>query len=168
MPSLSWWLASADLAQLVAHRTCNTGVTGSSPVVGSRNTDGISREATTAEMRIARSRIAIVALMANLDSRGMTPEERMNTFLLYPEWFGGDRVPERFVVSADLRKRLREWNRVWETVLDPVTEMRWPDPQIGRAWIAEGEQLVADLQAELGPGLSVVGDFARYAPPRRS
>ena len=36
MPSLSWWVASADLAQLVAHRTCNTGVTGSSPVVGSR------------------------------------------------------------------------------------------------------------------------------------
>lgn len=28
-------MASADLAQLVAHRTCNTGVTGSSPVVGS-------------------------------------------------------------------------------------------------------------------------------------
>ena len=48
--------------------------------------------------------------MANLDSRGMTPEERMNTFLLYPEWFGGDRIPEKFVVSAELRKRLREWN----------------------------------------------------------
>ena len=103
--------------------------------------------------------------MADLDGRGATPEQRMNTFLLYPEWFGGDRVPERFVVSTELRKRLREWNRIWETVLDPIAEVRWPDPQIGHEWISEGEQLVKDLQAELGPELSVLGDFARYAPP---
>ena len=30
----------ADLAQLVAHRTCNAGVRGSSPLVGPKNLDG--------------------------------------------------------------------------------------------------------------------------------
>ncbi|WP_341955946.1 hypothetical protein [Microbacterium sp. LWH13-1.2] len=103
--------------------------------------------------------------MENLESRGMNPDERKNTFLLYPEWFGGDRVPESLTIPQELRDRLRAWNRTWETLLDPVAEVRWPDPAIGHRWIAEGEQLVVDLRAELAPGVAVVGDFARYAPP---
>jgi len=49
-------------------------------------------------------------------------------------------------------------------VLDPVFEIKWPDPAVGRGWIAEGDALVRDLQREIGPSLRVVGDSAMYDP----
>lgn len=67
-------------------------------------------------------------------------------------------------LSAGLRARLRAWNRTWETVLDPVVEIRWPDPRVGREWVAEGEALVLELRRELGPDIRVVGEFAAYSP----
>lgn len=91
-------------------------------------------------------------------------DERMRTVLVFPEWGGREVVPRSIDISAELRQRLREWNRTWQVVLDPVIEVRWPDPAIGREWIAEGEALVRDLQREIGPGLHVVGDFAMYSP----
>lgn len=91
-------------------------------------------------------------------------EEWRNTLILFPEWYGGDLVPSTVSISPGLRSRLREWNRVWETVLDPVTEIRWPDPEIGRRWIAEGDELVRQLQRELGPEVRVIGDFEGYSP----
>lgn len=67
-------------------------------------------------------------------------------------------------LSPELRRRLREWNETWQTILDPVTEIRWPDSAIGREWIAEGNALVIALQAEVGPAIRVVGDFVAYDP----
>ena len=49
-------------------------------------------------------------------------------------------------------------------VLDPVLEIKWPDPAVGREWIAEGDALVRDLQREIGSSLRVVGDFVMYEP----
>lgn len=88
----------------------------------------------------------------------------MRTLVLFPEWGRGDLVTEAAPLSQDLRRRLREWNRTWETVLDPIADIRWPDPAVGRQWIAEGNALVHDLQSELGPPVRVVGDFAAYDP----
>jgi len=43
-------------------------------------------------------------------------------------------------------------------------EIRWPDADVGRQWIAEGESLMRDLQIELGPGARVVEGFRVYDP----
>ncbi|MEN2741250.1 hypothetical protein ABCS02_25985 [Microbacterium sp. X-17] len=91
-------------------------------------------------------------------------EDRARTLVLFPEWFGGDRIPETLKVPPEIRQRLREWNRTWESVLDPVIKVEWPDPAVGRAWIAEGNALVRELQAQLGSEIRVVGDFAAYDP----
>lgn len=89
----------------------------------------------------------------------MTPEERMNTFLLYPEWFGGDRIPERFVVSAELRQRLREWNQVWETVLDPVTDAH------GSLRASSSWQICRQSSDRACPSSAILSGMP---PPRRS
>lgn len=83
---------------------------------------------------------------------------------LVPAWYGGDLFTDEFRLSPKLRARLREWNRVWEVVLDPVTEVRWPDPEVGRAWILEGHRLVDALQTELGTTVQVEAGFAAYDP----
>ena len=73
-------------------------------------------------------------------------------------------LPPAYAISPELRRRLIAWNRTWQTALDPVSEMRWPDPELGRRWMGEGEQLVRDLQAELGPAVQVIGAFDDYDP----
>ncbi|MDX2378108.1 hypothetical protein M4I32_15055 [Microbacterium sp. LRZ72] len=90
--------------------------------------------------------------------------ERMRTVLLFPEWCAGDIVSPSVPLSPEIRQRLRTWNRTWERVLDPLHEVRWPGVETGRRWIADGELLVHDMQAELGPSIRVVGDFAAYDP----
>jgi hypothetical protein len=67
-------------------------------------------------------------------------------------------------ISDALHLRLRNWNRIWQSVLDPVVEIRWPDAEVGRQWIAEGESLMRDLQVELGPRVRVVEGFRVYDP----
>ena len=69
-------------------------------------------------------------------------------------------------ISDVLRLRLRNWNRIWQSVLDPVVEIRWPDAEVGRQWIAEGESMMRDLQVELGPRVRVVEGFRVYDPDR--
>jgi hypothetical protein len=91
-------------------------------------------------------------------------EDRARTLRLFPEWGRGDLVSPTVPLSAGLRARLRAWNHTWETVLDPVSEIRWPDPEVGREWIAEGEALVVELRRELGPDVPVVAEFAVYSP----
>jgi hypothetical protein len=87
-----------------------------------------------------------------------------NVVRLWPEWGPRDLIPDFMPISDSLRQRLRSWNRIWQSVLDPVKEIRWPDPEVGRQWIAEGERLVRDLQSELGPELHVVEGFKAYDP----
>ena len=83
---------------------------------------------------------------------------------LTPHWLGGDLLPETFDLSTELRRRLRAWNRTWETVLDPVSEIRWPAREVGIAWAAEGTSLVRELQTQLGPTYRVVSGFDAYDP----
>ena len=90
--------------------------------------------------------------------------DNVHTYKLYPEWGGGMPLPRSDEISSELRSRLISWNHVWQTVLDPVFAIRWLYPDVGRRWIAEGESLVRELQAELGPTVRVVGDFAAYDP----
>jgi hypothetical protein len=91
-------------------------------------------------------------------------EDRMNVLRLWPAWGPRDLIPDFMPISDALRLRLRAWNQIWQSVLDPMTEIRWPDAEVGRQWIAEGESLVRDLQAELGPQLRVVEGFRAYDP----
>ena len=91
-------------------------------------------------------------------------EERLRTLLVFPEWGGREVVSRSIDISPELRERLHAWNRTWQVVLDPVFEIKWPDPAAGREWIAEGDALVRDLQREVGPSLRVVADFAMYDP----
>jgi hypothetical protein len=90
--------------------------------------------------------------------------ERTRTVLVFPGWGRREVVGPSIEITAGLRQRFREWNITWQQVLDPVTEIRWPDPEIGRRWIAEGNSLVRDLQMEVGPAFRVIGDFAAYDP----
>ncbi len=87
----------------------------------------------------------------------------MNVVRLWPGWGPRD-ILGPLPVSDALRLRVRTWNRTWQSVLDPVREIRWPDAEVGRQWIAEGHILVRDLPAELGPGLQVVEGFLPYDP----
>ena len=88
----------------------------------------------------------------------------MRMLIVFPEWGGREVVPQSIDISPELRERFRSWNRTWQVVLDPIFEIKWPDPEVGREWIAEGNALVRDLQREIGPSLRVVGDFAAYDP----
>lgn len=92
-------------------------------------------------------------------------QERMGTARVFPEWGGREVVSPDVHISTELRKRFRVWNETWQRVLDPVTEKRWLDPEVGREWIREGEALVSALQDELGPSVRVRADFYGYAPP---
>jgi hypothetical protein len=88
----------------------------------------------------------------------------MNVVRLWPEWGPRD-LTGPLPISDELRLRLRNWNHIWQTVLDPVTGIRWSDAEVGRQWIAEGDSLVRDLQAEL-PEFRVVEGFSAYDPDR--
>ncbi|BDZ40271.1 hypothetical protein [Microbacterium suwonense] len=77
-----------------------------------------------------------------------------------PLWDGGTLPP----LSEALLDDLRSWVRTWQIVLDPVSEVRWPDDEVGRAWIAEGHRLVAAVEAELGAGYVLKHDFDMYGP----
>ncbi len=90
--------------------------------------------------------------------------ENRPTLELAPEWYAGDLMPESYPVSIELRRRLRDWNRMWETVLDPVFRIRWPDRETGRIWSAEGRALVDELQKELGSAVRVIVGFSAYDP----
>ncbi|MEV8272101.1 hypothetical protein [Microbacterium sp. NPDC077184] len=94
------------------------------------------------------------------------PDVRMRALLVFPEWGGREVVPRSNDISPQLRERFRVWNQLWQVVLDPVLEFKWPDAEVGRAWIAEGHALVRDLQRELGPSITVKSDFAAYDPDR--
>jgi len=91
-------------------------------------------------------------------------EIRAHSLLVFPEWGGREVVGESIDISPALRKRFRAWNQTWQVVLDPISEIKWPDPDVGREWIAEGNALVQDLQHEIGTKYRVVGDFAAYDP----
>lgn len=67
-------------------------------------------------------------------------------------------------LTDELRKRIQAWNTIWQNVLNPQKEIRWPHPDIGRQWIDEGESLVVAVQAEVGPAVRVVEGFAAYDP----
>ena len=68
-------------------------------------------------------------------------------------------------ISDDLAGRLRAWCRVWQEELDPVFDVRWKDPQKGRAWHLEGHELVREVQsATQGRGVKIVPDFEMYGP----
>ena len=88
----------------------------------------------------------------------------MRTIRVFPEWGNREVVGPAAQISAELRSRFRKWNDTWQHVLDPVFDVRWTDPEVGRQWIAEGNALVCDLQDEVGPSFRVIGDFAAYDP----
>lgn len=92
---------------------------------------------------------------------GLNPPDP-NVYQLFPEWFAGWQTPE--TLSDELRARIARWNEVWENELNPIEETSWPDPDVGRAWIAEGDELVRLMQRELGPEITVVESFHMYAP----
>ncbi|WP_433674608.1 hypothetical protein [Microbacterium gorillae] len=52
-----------------------------------------------------------------------------NVYYLFPEWFGGERVPE--TLSPELKARFAQWNQVWENDLNPMTEIRWSTAEMG-------------------------------------
>lgn len=62
----------------------------------------------------------------------------MNVVRLWPEWGPRD-LTGPLPISDELRLRLRKWNQIWQTVLDPVEEVRWPDAEVGRQWTAEAK-----------------------------
>jgi hypothetical protein len=85
---------------------------------------------------------------------------------ILPEWASSQRVVGIFSdrLSRDLQARIRAWNDEWKFTLNPQKTIRWPDPEIGRRWIEEGNALVEAIQAELGSRFRVVGGFSAYAP----
>src|SRR5690606_8310394 len=78
-----------------------------------------------------------------------------------PLWDGGTLPP----LSDALLGDLRSWVKTWQTVLDPVFEVRWPDYETGMAWVGEGLRLVAAVEAELGPGYVIKYDFDDFYSP---
>jgi hypothetical protein len=88
----------------------------------------------------------------------------------FPDWghpwplWGGAEL-EKLDLPEGLISRLEAWTRVWQEVLDPETEVKWPDPEVGRAWIVEGEDLVRQVRvAAEQVGLTVTSSFHEYAP----
>lgn len=75
-------------------------------------------------------------------------------------------LPPSGRISSTLRERLISWNQLWQSELDPVRDARWSNADVGRGWVVEGQELVSDLQTELGPQVRVIGDFAGYGPDR--
>ena len=88
----------------------------------------------------------------------------METILVRPGWGRREAIGPGAQISSKLRRRFREWNKTWQHVLDPVLEISWPNPEVGRRGIAEGKSLVIALQDEVGPAFRVVGDFDAYDP----
>lgn len=94
------------------------------------------------------------------------PEEAPEVLTILPAWGSSQRVVGTFSpsLSKDLQTRIREWNDEWQFTLNPRKTIHWPDPEIGRQWIAEGNALVEAIQTELGSKIRVVGGFSVYAP----
>lgn len=92
---------------------------------------------------------------------------------MVPEWGNWRRVAGTLShsLSEEVLERIQAWNTVWQTILNPQSEIRWPDSETGRRWIVEGKSLVEAIQAEAGPSVRVVEGFAAYDPdtdtPRR-
>jgi hypothetical protein len=91
-------------------------------------------------------------------------EEGMPALLSWPERGGREVVSRTIGISRESRERLRALSQTRQVVPDPVIEIKWLDPAVGREWIADGNALVRDLQREIGPVVRVVGDFAAYDP----
>jgi hypothetical protein len=100
--------------------------------------------------------------MLSTSAPGEVPVE----LVIMPEWASSQRVVGIFSprLSRDLQARIRAWNDEWKFTLNPQKTIHWPDPEIGRRWIEDGNALVEAIQAELGPRFHVVGGFADYAP----
>jgi hypothetical protein len=84
----------------------------------------------------------------------------------WPLWMGTAVHPDSLGIPADIADRLRQWTFEWQTILNPQKVIQWPDDEVGRRWVRDGEQLVADLQSFLGDRVRVVGDFGDYDPDR--
>ncbi|WP_105566275.1 hypothetical protein [Microbacterium halophytorum] len=94
----------------------------------------------------------------------MEPPNDLFIVELSPEWGFGDMVLGTLPVSAETRQRAASWNETWETVLNPVSEIRWPDANVGRAWYREGLDLIDAIQQELGGRYRVMNGFSAYNP----
>jgi len=94
------------------------------------------------------------------------PGDVPEVLTIMPDWGNSQRVVGVFSpsLSSELRTRIRAWNDEWKFTLNPQKTIQWPEPEVGRQWIAEGNALVEAIQAELGSRYRVVGGFADYAP----
>lgn len=97
---------------------------------------------------------------------GTAEEGTVVVVKLWPEWWSGRMLLTGLELSPETRQRLREWNEVWETVLNPISEIRWPDVEVGRAWYQEGLDLVRTVQREVGPRFRIVNGFSAYDPEK--
>jgi hypothetical protein len=72
--------------------------------------------------------------------------------------------PEHLDLPEDLTARLAAWVNTRQIELDPVVEIRWPSVELGRAWIADGYALCAEVQAAVEkPGIKVGLRFSESA-----
>ncbi len=56
-------------------------------------------------------------------------------------------------MSASLGRRLQDWNAQFERIA--LTDFEWESPEVEAAWERHGIALAAELQAELGPEVTV-------------
>lgn len=93
-----------------------------------------------------------------------TDEDDVIIVKLWPEWRYGSMLLSGLDLSPETRNRLREWNEIWEHVLNPISEIRWPDVDVGRKWYREGLDLIRTVQQEVGPRFRIVNGFSAYDP----
>ncbi len=83
----------------------------------------------------------------------------------WPLWGKIALRPEHLDLDDDLSRRLEAWVKVWQEDLDPIFEVRWPDPELGSAWIEEGTRLCAEVQQAVEKlGITVTPSFSMFAP----
>jgi len=83
----------------------------------------------------------------------------------WPLWHNGAVHPEQLCLDENLSEKLAKWVQVWQEILDPVFEVKWPDAEVGRAWILEGGELCAELQRAVKKlGITVIPSFSIYSP----
>ncbi|MFJ3394367.1 hypothetical protein [Leifsonia aquatica] len=97
-------------------------------------------------------------------------EQKPRDVRLFPDWGhrwplweaepGPDMSPEDYGLSPGLTVRMRRWYDEWFDHFNPGGG--WDDPDLGRAWLAEGGRLAHDLRVELGDGFTVEEGY-RYA-----
>lgn len=87
------------------------------------------------------------------------PLKLMCDYDCWPLWRpGGENVdPSDLPVSDSLRERLVAWSDTYDAILnrDSPADSAFPSPSAEAAWEAEGRELWAALQAELGDGYAV-------------